>query len=417
MSKMDTGNDEVFTAKLDIQMASTAMYERLLDLYAGTRVVVSAMGASGIGKTAIPMQVAARRGAPYIALFGPTMSVEDFHIPTTAKDTRQYYDRRIPRKFQAVIEYVERLRKENGGEFPDGKNPIIAIEELNRTTDKHVTRAFFTLIGDRVIGDTHLDPAIQLVTTMNPSGGGMNVNEFERDPAMRRRLLLVGVTASYGDFLRHAKKAKFHGKVISHVEAQPSHFYDAGAAQAGKAFACPAGWEAISTMCYALERHKVTLTSAEARASFAGAIGLTAAEVFLEFLQDATVVITPDEVLQHYSATSSVRTRFKKSVQGDRLDKVSSLTMGVAMKLFADPKRKMESVGKQLALFMEDLPEEVMISFIRELNEQSKAATDGQRAMLALNAMMAKEPYFQKAVERLQRAKKKGEEEAAKSGV
>lgn len=416
--KKTAAAEEPFTTKLDIPMVSTSMFERVVDFYAGTDLVAAAMGKSGIGKTAIPKQAAARRRAPYVSMDGPTTNIDDFHVPTTAADTRLYYDRRIPRKFKCLIDYVEKMREENGGEFPAGKNPILSIEELNRTIDKHVTRAFFTLLNERTIGDVHLDPAIQIVVTLNPSGGGMMVNEFERDPAMRRRIKIFGVTANYGDFIRYAKKSNFHDRVVAYLEAQPHYFYDDAAAASGKVYPCPATWDDVSKLCYQLEAQDQSLSGTEARAFFASAIGLTATEGFVDFIRDATTVITPDEVLQSYSEKSAVRGRFKKLITDNRLDRVSALSVAVAMKLYENTKKQPAVVGKQLAMFMTDMPEEVMLAFIRELSEQSKTAPGGQQFLIALNGLMAKEKdgYFSEAVARLQRAQQKGKEEAEKDG-
>jgi len=418
MSKVEnTQAEESFTGKLDINLVGTQGYIAQLETFAAAhRVVVCAIGMPGIGKTAIPKMVAKRRRAPYMALHVPTMSIEDIHIPTTAADTKRYYDKRIPRKFQELLDFVAQLRAENDGEFPVGRNPILSIEELNRAVDKHVTRALFTLIEDRMVGDTHIDEAIQIIVTMNPSGGSMAVNEFERDPAARRRLMMVGVTAAYGDFINHARDAKFHPKVVEHLEAQPTWFYDEAALQAGKKFACPAAWETTSQICHALEAADIPFSSSEARAAFAGTIGATAAESFIEFVVDATVVITPEEVLSGYRDGSTVRARLTKLVQDSRMDKVSNLCQGLTMKILDGGKRKPETFGKQLALFMDDLPEDTCLSFVKQLNAQSKVATGGQKFFSDLNALMAKEPYFQTTMKRLQAARDAGEEEAKKSG-
>jgi MoxR-like ATPase len=419
MSETKTPNtEETFTGKLDIHMVSTNTYIELLDTHAETpRLVIAAIGPSGIGKSAIPKQVAQRRHAPYVALHLPTMSIEDFHLPTTAADTKHYYDKRIPRRFQTLIDYVEKLRAENGGVFPEGRNPILAIEELNRAVDKAVTRATFTLLDDRMIGDVYLDDAIQIVVTMNPTGGGMVVNEFEKDPAMRRRLVMVGVTASYGDFMEHARKAKFHDKVLAHLDAQPSLLYDTAGAASNKKFACPASWDALSRICQTLDRKKIPLVSHTARAAFAGTIGATAAEMFVEYIQDATVVIAPEDVLSGYHPKSQVRERFKELINKSRLDKVSALASGLVMKLLADTKRKPSTVSKTLSLFMEDMPEEIMISFIRELVACSKTARDGHRYMQELNGLMSTDKAFNTALERLKRSQEKGRAEAEKAGV
>lgn len=406
--------DETFTAKLDIHMVSTSTYRKLIDVFAGTRVVLAVMGPSGIGKSAIPKQAAITRGpdVPYVALHMPTMSIEDFHVPTKADDTKHYYDRRIPRKFQPLFEYVDTERKKyKDGKIPRDRCPILAIEELNRSVDKHVTRATFTLLDDRVIGDMTLPDEVQMVVSMNPSGGGMSVNEFEKDPAMRRRLILIGVAASYGDFMRFAKD-KFHPRVIEHIEAQPILLYDTESAKSGKVFACPATWDNVSKLCTAFDEMKMSLTSSEARAAFAGAIGAAATEVFVEFIQDATIVITPEEVLGGYHKNSTVRERFEKLKEAGRQDKITALASNVAMQMFVDLKRKPETYAAQLSNFMEDLPEENTIVFIRELFAQAQATNNGKEYMRSFNQLIAQIPAYNKAVERMQAAQKKGDAEA-----
>lgn len=412
-----TPAEETFTAKLDIQMVTPRGYASLIELHAGTpRAVVTAIGMPGLGKTAIPKQVARKRNAPYMAIHVPTELIEDLGIPTTATDTKQYYDKRISRKFQPLIEFVAEEKLKNGGKFPAGRNPILAVEELNRAADKHVTRAMFTLIEDRKIGDVHIDEAIQIVVTMNPSGGSMSVNEFERDPAHRRRLIMVGVTASYADFMRYARDAEFHPKVVEHLEAQPLWLYDNEAMKAGKKFACPSSWETLSQVCKALDAQSVPLSDETAVAAFSGMVGATAADAFVEFIRDATVVITPDEILQGYRAQGAVRQRFQKLVEESRMDKISQLISGVAMKMFA-VQQKPSAFAKQLALFMDDMPEDSLLAFIKELVEQAKTATGGNARRVEFNALIAQDPAFSNAMVKLKKAQAKGQEAARAEGA
>jgi hypothetical protein len=413
MSTVKTeATNESFTEKLDIHMVATSAFRKLIDTMAGSRLVLAAMGASGIGKTAIPKQAAESRGAPYVALHMPTMSIEDFHVPTKAEDTKHYYDRRIPRRFQGLFEYVAAEKaKYPDGKIPNNRCPILAIEELNRAVDKHVTRATFTLLDERVIGDMVLPDEVQIVVTMNPSGGGMSVNEFEKDPAMRRRLVIVGVAASYGDFMRYAKD-KFHTKVIEHLEAQPLLLYNVEGARSGKAFACPASWDTVSKLCTAFDASDLSLTSRDARAAIAGAVGGTAAEAFAEFIEDATIVITPEEVLGGYHQGSTVQDRFQKLLVDSRQDKITALASNVAMQMFVDTKRKPDVYATQLSNFMNDLPEENTIVFIRDIFAQSKTVQDGTRYMQDLNRLLAQVPSYQSAVARMQVSQKKAEAEA-----
>lgn len=423
MSKTDTATavDETFASKLGIEMVTPKTFEELIQLHAGTRVVVTAVGPSGIGKTAIPKQIAAKRnggkGVPYVALHMPTMTLEDFHIPTLATDTKLYYDRRISRRFQVLLDWIEKVRSKlkKDEPFPPDMAPILAIEELNRAVDKSVSRAAFTLLDDRVVGDIQLDDAIQMVVTMNPTGGGMAVNEFERDPAMRRRLLPIGVTYNYGDFMKHATAAKFHASVIGHLGAQPSHVYDEQAALAGKAFACPATWETVSRICCRFDALGVSLLSTAGRAAISGAVGTGSAAAFLDFVKDHTLVVTPEDVLSAYGPETETRRRFKAYLteEGGRLDKVTDLTMGIAVRIFSNLERKPETLAKTLACFVSDLPEEILMSFIQRLtDEANRMGSDAKNYLQTLNQKLAAEPTFIDGLKRLHHARMAAQKEA-----
>jgi hypothetical protein len=424
MSTADTKTniEDTFASKLGIEMVTPRVFREMIELCAGSTNIVCAVGPSGIGKTAIPKQVAKSRnggkGVPYYALFMPTATQEGFFIPTTASDTKRYFDQRVPRGFQEVVEWAEAMDKKYKGKVPQDMCPILSVEELNRAVDKSVTRAAFVLIGDRMIGDIHLPDCLQVVATMNPTGGGMSVNEFERDPAMRRRLSpMIGVAYNYGDFMKHATEAKFHDHVIGHLGAQPSHGYDEMAALAGKHFACPATWERVSEFCFMFERSGLPLNSTIGRASIAGAIGTASATAFLDFVRDNTMVVTPDDVLTSYGPDTETRKRFKKYLpkEGEgRLDKVTELTMGLATRIFADMSKKPEQLTKQLAVFISDLPEEILMSFIQKLtDEANRLGNDAKNFLQTLNQKLSAEPTFVDGLKRLHQAKIAAQKEAA----
>lgn len=416
MSKTDAqaAAEDTFATKLGIEMVTPRVFREMIELCAGTTNIVCAVGPSGIGKTAIPKQVAKSRnggkGVPYFPLYMPTATQEGFFIPTTASDTKRYFDQRVPRGFQAVVEWAEQMEEKYDGKVPQDMCPILSVEELNRAVDKSVTRAAFVLIGDRMIGDIHLPDCLQIVATMNPSGGGMNVNEFERDPAMRRRLSpMIGVAYNYGDFMKHATEAGFHEHVVEHLGAQPSHGYDEMAALAGKHFACPATWERVSEFCFMFERAKISLDSSIGRAAIAGAVGTASAIGFLDFVRDNTLIVTPNDVLTDYGPNTETRKRFKKYMPKDgdgRLDKVTELTMGLATHIFKDLNKKPEDIVKPLALFFGDLPEEIMMTLIQKLTEEAnRLGNDAKNYLQLLNQKLATEDTFTAGLDRLHKAK------------
>lgn len=404
--------DETFATKLGIEMVTPRVFEELIQINAGSKNVVCAIGPSGVGKTAVPGQVAARRnggkGVPYAQVHMPTASQEGFFIPTTAADTKQYFDQRIPRTFEKVLAWAEKMTtKFKGKPVPADMCPIIVVEELNRAVDKNVTRAAFVMLGDRMIGDTKLPDCVQLVVTMNPTGGGMAVNEFEKDPAMRRRLVQIGVDYSYGDFMTYATGAGFHPSVLGHLGAQPSQGYDKLAASAGKSFACPATWEVVSRLCYMFDEAKIPLQSTTGRAAIAGTVGSATATAFLDYIRDNTLVISPEEVMTTYTETSETRRRFKAYLTegGGRLDKVTELSRGLSVFLYTDMGRAAATVAPPLALYMNDLPADILMVFITQLHDEgNRLGNDGRTYFQDVNKALAQLPPFLAAMERLHAA-------------
>jgi NADPH-dependent 2,4-dienoyl-CoA reductase/sulfur reductase-like enzyme len=79
------------------------------------------------------------------------------------------------------------------------------------------------------------------------------------------------------------------------------------------------------------------------------------------------------------------------------------------------PTEMARKVGKQLALFMEDLPEEKLKLFVRNLVEQGKISDEAHKYLLKFNGMLNSEPYFLNAAKKLTAAEAKVAEEKAKS--
>lgn len=413
-----TSTEENFATKGGYEMIAPSTLIRLIELCAGTSAVVCAIGPSGIGKTAIPAQVARQRndgkGVPYVPIYMPTAQQEGFFIPTTAADTKAYFDQRIPRTFEKLLDWANLQQAAYGVDpvtgkhrVPKDKCPILAIEELNRAVDKAVTRAAFTLIGDRMIGDVKLPDCVQIVATMNPTGNGMNVNEFEKDPAMRRRLLQVGVDYAYGDFIAYAMQAKFHPNVLDYLGAHPSHGYDVQAALASKAFACPATWETVSKLCYQFDAEGLHPDTALGRAAVAGAIGATAATTFLDFVRHQAAAITPNDVLLAYAPGTPLQQRLLTYTKADtgRLDKVTDLILGVATYIYADVTRPVETYAPQLAYFFNDLPEELLSLCLQRLITEAKTSEQKDLYFTQLNVAMAAQPACTEALERIANAR------------
>jgi len=406
--------EQTFYEKMDIGLVTPGQFQAMIDDAADSpRVVLCGVGKPGVGKSQSVYQCGKRRSAPVIVLHIPQMSIEDFHIPTNPSDPgdRRFYDKRIPRKFQVLFEYLAQFKD---GSVPVERRPIILVEEPNRAREKSVTTACFTLFEDRIIGDQRIPDEVQIVTLMNPGGGGASVNSFEKDTAARRRLSFVGVTYSYGEFMEHAIKNGFHEKVSEFLEAQPSMVYDDDAASAGKVFACPASWETVSSICKRYDAGKTPFSTARAEAMIASKLGMTTAKRFIDFVENKVSIITPKQILEQYKDKSRVRAQIKKQIEDGRTDALAEECKNLAIYLFRD-KRAPKSYGDELALFMADLPDDVLVAFISQyLAGESKASNENRTYFTKMNEDLAGNKMFNDAMRRQQETKRKMQEAMAK---
>lgn len=411
--------DETAATQLGIDTVTPRVLERMINVIGDQSLVLAIMGQSGIGKTAIPRQIAARRGVPYAQIHMPTAAPESFQLPSIPKDEKTFFDQRIPRTFQELLAYADaEARKHPGGKVPVQRKAILSIEELNRAPDKSTTRSAFVMIGDRMIGDVRIPDAIQIVATMNPSGQGFSVNEYEKDPAMRRRTMLVYLAADYSDFMAYAEGNDFHDEVIGYLRAHVSHFYDETAAKAGKVFACPATWEAVSKTCHALAAARESLSGAVARAAYAGIIGTGVTQTFLEYVKDRTTTVAPDDVLYRYSA---VRDRVQKLLKDDRLDRITDLVAGLAVRVVSLPEadRDPSKFVDSLALFLSDIPADVVMTFMSagvDYAERAGGATELWWRQ-DINSALVGNPNYRKMVGTYTAASMKADKEAKEANV
>lgn len=413
--------DETAATQLGIDTVTPRILERMINVIGDQNLVLTIMGQSGIGKTAIPRQIAARRGVPYVQIHMPTAAPESFQLPSLPKDGSPFFDQKIPRTFQTLLAYAEaEAHLHPGGRVPVARKAILSIEELNRAPDKSTTRSAFVMIGDRMIGDVRIPDAIQIVATMNPSGQGFSVNEYEKDPAMRRRTMLVYLAAEYSDFMAYAEGNDFHDEVIGYLRAHVSHFYDETAAKAGKVFACPATWEAVSRTCYALATAKESLSGAVAHAAYAGIIGTGTTQTFIEYIKDRTTTVAPDDVLYRYG---QVRDRVQGLLKEEnaRLDRVTDLVKSLAVRVVTLPEvdRDPRKFVDNLALFLSDIPPDVVMSFMTAGVDEAEriGGTTATWFRQDINAALVTNPNYRKMVGTYTAASQKADKEAKEAGV
>jgi len=400
MSKTNTATRETALEKLGIGTAPIPAIPDLLDLLFAMekKITMCLVGDTGIGKTPIVFEWAKKHGAfVHVMNFGH-MSPEDVSMAMFTEDGSAY----------SFVPQTDLVRL-NAQAEKCGR-AVLFIDEWNRG-DKALVNALFTLTDDRRIHDFHLHPNVLVVAAMNPSDGTYLVNQAERDHAVRKRLCFVYTTADLSGFLRHARSSDWHKLVPDFVQSMGQFLYDAGARDAGKAFACPSSWEKVSNILKAAEANKTPLTSTAVKILIEGQIGYTASQPFLEFVRDQSTVIQPSDVLEHYSKTGRPRVAkmLGRAIKDGQLvadstgatlrtDIVSSLNRSLAVTLFSempDP----EEIAENLANYLLDLPDELYLAFWAEhMSSEAGSGKAPQDYLGALNQQLKKVPRYNQRV-------------------
>jgi len=390
--------------RLGIRPTSIGQVAKLLDIVweMPQKLTICLVGETGIGKTPVVHQwCTERKGFMRVLNFGH-MSQEEISMIMFSEDATNFDF--VPPKF--LIELNE-AAEEYG-------LAVLFLDEWNRG-DKALVNSLFTLTDERRIHNFRLHKNVIVVAAMNPSDGSYLVNEAEKDHAIRKRLNFVYVTHDLAAWLAYVSKSGWHQHVPAFIKAATTFLYDAGMRDAGKAFPCPSNWEKVSNILLAAERAKLELASDPVRTLVEGQIGNVAATKFMDFVADQNTLIQPIEILNDYKTQSNVRKRVaallnmsidrdtsklveKAAKTSSRTAVVQEVCAGVALELFST-RPDATKVAPQLALFIGDLPNEILSLFVgQQLKSQSDAAgAEGEKYMNRISsALQGYAPYKEK---------------------
>jgi len=455
VSKPEEGKvSEAFYTRLGINCVGISSVMKVIELNRFTKTCVCMNGESGIGKTHIVRQIAARRkpltpftwrgkeytdSVPVIPLFLAHMQPEDVGVPFPARAARtqllqeadlllrlqgQFENTGRGKKIQEKLNDVVHRILANGFSEDDCFDFLLSrtfadmplegmlfLDEWNRA-EKQTVKAFFTIVEDRMIHGHRLPEGIQVIAAMNPSDGSYMVNEAEKDHAIRKRLTFIAMTTSLGTWLDYAGgKGKFHPFVVEFVRSMPNYLYDTKLRDAGKVFPCPATWEKVSDVLKAAEHASIPLTDPAVETTVGGHIGEGAASKLMAYITDNEIVINPEDVIFNYTEKSRLRKRVCKLIEANRNDVLDELCGGVSATLFSK-KPDPEKIAQGLALFMGDLHPEMAVSMVaHKFSGSADEAERGDAYLGDLSKAMHTQPPYQALFDRIAEAMRKAREQ------
>lgn len=240
------------------------------------------VGDAGVGKTPITEAFARTTGrACHVMNFGH-MSPQEAAMALFEPDGSSYAYKPSKRLLKVNID------AENKENYPNGV--ILFLDEVNRA-HIDVLNVFFTLPDERRLHDFVLHPDVMIVAAMNPSAQGHNVNRFEKDPAMRKRLMFIEVAEDLNAWLSFAHDAGRADSVLDFLRTQgEAAFYNRALRDAGKVYPTPNAWDKV---CRVVESG-VDVKSTVGNALISGLVGVETAREFIAF--SAARAFAPTEI-------------------------------------------------------------------------------------------------------------------------
>lgn len=317
------------------------------------------IGPAGVGKTEICGQIASELstelGKPFgmIMVKAPVLSRDDFIIPFPVIDNgntsfKMLYSDFVPK-----------------GEETYG---LFVIDEFSRG-DHSLQQLLWQVQNEYAVHRYGFPKGWFVVSIDNPDDQEYSMDILE-DAAGLRRQLHIYTEVNAVDFLRHARKQKFHKHVIEFVQSHPDRLYDFEAQKIGQVFANPASYEKLSTLLWKIENSHGGLDAhvEDIETLAAGLLNVNMARLFVEFVVE-NKDISPEDILNNYPKVRLKINTFKEGADNATL--TSLMDAFTAYMISAMPTLTNEQ-RTNIALFLSDLPLDTAATFIMLVDQQDK---------------------------------------------
>lgn len=211
--------DRATTPSAHLSLPVGARVLDVLDVAYRARRPVLLEGPTGIGKSQIVVEFAARAGIDAIVLDLSLLEPPDLVGLPTIRDGRTHYA--------------------SPAELPTSGRGVLILEELNRA-EVPVMQPALQLLSARRLHAYELPPGWFCVASVNPEDGDYQVNRL--DPALRARFLQLSVCADRDEWLRWATSRDVHPAVLDAVRDHADAFDDTP----------PRSWAYASELLHAL---------------------------------------------------------------------------------------------------------------------------------------------------------------------
>ena len=274
-----------------------------------------------------------------------------------------------------VVEYIKQAVLPRADDPKDQVGGILFLDELNRA-DTLTLQAVFAIVSGE-LDDWVRPKGWLIVVAINPHDDVYQVKSM--DPALRRRMSMIGLRTSMSAWIKWAKGAGVHPAVIGFVESNPKSLLDEEALKNHKVFSNPASLEKVSAILNEFEEEHDSSDVAALQAIkplISGYIGAKQAEALLKYYNKTLTAFDPNEIVYRYSQ-GDIRKRIQ-ACKRKRLDKLGVATEAVRELLIGLKAPDLTpDVLSNVSEFFYDLPNELAMSLATGL---TKAEHDGRHS-------------------------------------
>jgi hypothetical protein len=255
-----------------------------VELVLATGEVPLIVGETGIGKTALAQEIAAKNAWSLIVLDGNLLKEGEIGgLPTIEPYTRvNHKGEKVERK--ATVYAVHSKLREIDAEIAQGSTVLLFIDEINRC-EHTVQQELMNLILNREINGYTLHESVKIVAAMNPSskyGADFDYQVVDMDVAQENRFVWLRMEPDYAQWLDWAIDTGIDRKVIEFISTFPEYLLKINEEDIR---ATPRSYERISDLYKIYQAKKDSIPRAVFLNVVRGNVGKLIAEEFVSFVE------------------------------------------------------------------------------------------------------------------------------------
>lgn len=282
-----------------------------VELVLATGEVPLIVGETGIGKTALAKEIAAKRQWSLIVIDGNLLKEGEIGgLPTIEPYTRVNRKGEKVEKKSTVYAVHHKLR-EIDEEIANGHTVLLFIDEINRC-EHTVQQELMNLILNREINGYTLPEAVKIIAAMNPPskyGADFDYQVVDMDVAQENRFVWLYMEPDHRQWLDWAMDAGLDPKVIEFISTFPEYLLKINEDDIK---ATPRSYERISSLYQQYRQQRGCVPRSVFLNVVRGNVGRLIAEEFVTFAEaDQGALISYEEVFSGKALSDAVIAKVK----------------------------------------------------------------------------------------------------------